>query len=204
MMTIIDYGVGNVLAFMNVYKRLNVPVAVARTSEDLRGASKVILPGVGSFDHAMARFNQSGMRPAVEDMVLSAQVPVIGVCVGMQMLARGSDEGKTPGLGWLPGGVRAFRSHPDSATLPIPHMGWNDIRPAAGEALFRGLETDPRFYFLHSFYFECDRADDCIASTTYGLDFACAVRSRNVYGVQFHPEKSHHYGAQLLKNFSEL
>ncbi len=204
MIAIVDYGIGNVMAFLNVYKRLNIPATVARTTSDLQAASKIILPGVGSFDHAMDRFQQSGMRETVEELVMAQKVPVLGVCVGMQMLARESDEGRVPGLGWLAAHVRSFRTHQASAALPIPHMGWNDILPAPGTRLFQGLDANPRFYFLHSFFFECDDRGDRIASTTYGFEFSSAVQRENVYGVQFHPEKSHHYGAQLLKNFSEL
>lgn len=204
MITIIDYGLGNIQAFVNVYKRLHIPVTIASTEEDLRSATKLILPGVGAFDHAMERLNASGMRTMLDELVLVRKVPVIGICVGMQMLADSSEEGSLPGLGWVSGRVRHFGSVPGLTKLPLPHMGWNDIESLPGHPLFRGLESEARFYFLHSFYFECAQNVSEAARTEYGLSFSCAVSVGNIYGVQFHPEKSHHFGVELLRNFAEL
>lgn len=204
MIHVVDYGLGNVQAFVTLYKRLGFEATSAKTAVDLVGANKIILPGVGAFDHAIELLNQSGMRPSLETLVLQDQVPVLGICVGMQILASSSDEGRLPGLGWVLGKVRAFRTKEQSASLPLPHMGWNDVQPRPGAPLFAGLESDARFYFLHSYYFECDDSSHVAATASYGLDFNCAVSAGNVYGVQFHPEKSHHFGAQLLKNFAEL
>lgn len=204
MIHIVDYGLGNIQAFVNMYKRLGFDVCRATNAAELSGATKLVLPGVGAFDHAMSLLDASGMRPALDDLVLNQHTPVLGICVGMQILANGSDEGKLHGLGWIPGSVRAFKSDVRCANLALPHMGWNDVQPMAGSKLFAGLETDARFYFLHSFFFECKNSENSIATAAYGLDFSCAVSAKNVYGVQFHPEKSHHYGAQLLKNFAEL
>lgn len=204
MISIVDYGLGNIGAFSNMYKRMNIETQVAKRPDELRSATKVILPGVGAFDHAMDRLRASGMRETLDELVLDRRVPVLGICVGMQILAEGSDEGHLPGLGWIRGRVRAFESVPEARGLPLPHMGWNDVRPAADSRLFDGLENEARFYFLHSYFFECEQADCAAATTQYGIDFSCAVHSGNVHGVQFHPEKSHHYGAQLLKNFAEL
>jgi len=204
MITIIDYGLGNILAFSNTYKRLNVEVKVARKAGDLEGATKLILPGVGAFDHAMDLFQRSGMRERTEELVLGKKVPVLGICVGMQILASASDEGTSPGLGWIQGTVKKF----DVTRLPhsthLPHMGWNDVAPLRQAALFNQLQYDARFYFLHSYYFRCADQGDALAQAKYGDYFTCAVNHENVYGVQFHPEKSHHYGAQLLKNFADL
>jgi glutamine amidotransferase len=204
MIAIIDYGLGNVLAFVNVYKRLNIPVTVARSPDDLSHATKLILPGVGSFDHAIAQLDQSGMRDTVERLVLDQSMPVLGICVGMQMLASSSDEGILPGLSWIAGKVKKF----DVAKVPrgtcLPHMGWNDVKPVEDGGLFTGMDLDACFYFLHSYYFECQQQADVLAITDYGGPFSCAVRRDNVYGVQFHPEKSHHFGTKLLKNFAEL
>ncbi|WP_114652005.1 imidazole glycerol phosphate synthase subunit HisH [Polynucleobacter necessarius] len=204
MIHVVDYGLGNVQAFLTLYKRLGFEATRAKTADDLTGASKIILPGVGAFDHAIELLDQSGMRPTLETLVLQDKVPVLGICVGMQLLASVSNEGYLPGLGWLPGKVRAFRSDERSASLPLPHMGWNDVQPKPGSPLFAGFESDARFYFLHSYYFECDEPSHVAATASYGLAFSCAVSAGNVYGVQFHPEKSHHFGAQLLKNFAEL
>lgn len=204
MITIIDYGLGNIQAFVNMFKRLNFDVRRASNASELEGATKLILPGVGAFDHAMALLNASGMRPALDDLVLKHYVPVLGICVGMQILADSSDEGSLPGLGWIPGRVRAFRGSEHSANLPLPHMGWNDVKPQTESLLFAGLESESRFYFLHSYFFVCKDAKHLAANTNYGLDFGSAVSCDNVHGVQFHPEKSHHFGARLLKNFAEL
>ncbi len=204
MIHIVDYGLGNIQAFVNMYKRLGFDVCRATNSSELDGATKLVLPGVGAFDHAMSLLDASGMRPVLDDLVLKQHIPVLGICVGMQILANGSDEGSLPGLGWIPGSVRAFKTDTRCANLALPHMGWNDVQPTLDSRLFAGLESDARFYFLHSFYFECVNAKHTIATASYGMDFSCAVAVDNIFGVQFHPEKSHHYGAQLLKNFAEL
>jgi glutamine amidotransferase len=204
MITIINYGLGNVRAFANLYKRLNIPVAIASRAQDLDGASKLIVPGVGAFDHAMELLNGSGMREALDDMVLRKAVPVLGVCVGMQILAGSSEEGRLAGLGWIEGRVRRFDEKALRQPPRLPHMGWNDVVPKGGSGLFSGLERDSRFYFLHSYYFDCASNDNVLATSEYGIAFGCAVRSNNIYGVQFHPEKSHDYGVRLLKNFAEL
>lgn len=202
MIVIIDYGLGNVLAFANVYKKLNIQARVARSVADLAGATRVILPGVGAFDHAMECLDQSGMREALTDLVIHQGVPVLGICVGMQILANFSDEGQLPGLGWVPGRVRKFDVATLSQKTRLPHMGWNDVRPVRPDGLFAGLENDARFYFLHSYYFVCEQNDEVLATTDYGPSFSSAVSLGNVYGVQFHPEKSHHFGTRLLQNFA--
>lgn len=204
MIRIVDFGVGNIQAFLNIFKRLGIEATRARNAEELDGATRLVLPGVGSFDHAMTLLNQSGMRPLLDEMVLAQQVPVIGICVGMQMLARNSDEGVLPGLNWVPGRVRAFATTPASKDLPMPHMGWNDIKVRPGHKLFVDFEPEPRFYFLHSYFFDAEDKSDVVATAEYGLDFDCIVSKGHIHGVQCHPEKSHHFGAQLLKNFAEL
>jgi glutamine amidotransferase len=204
MITIVDYGLGNIRAFLNIYRRLNIEAKTATNAEELGGASKVILPGVGSFDHAMEQLGRSGMREALDDLVLCQHIPVLGVCVGMQMLGRTSDEGSLPGLGWIDGRVKTLESLMSVERLPVPHMGWNDVSPSVSHKLFNQLDSDARFYFLHSYYFQCDREEDAIAMASYGTDFPCAVNRANIFGVQFHPEKSHQYGARLLKNFGEM
>ena len=203
MITIIDYGVGNVQAIANIYKRLNVPVTMARDAQAVRDATKVVLPGVGAFDWAMTRLNDSGMRETLDARVASGQCDVVGICVGMQMLAERSDEGRLQGLGWVPGEVKRFDESRFIMRTHLPHMGWNDVAPQPGESLFRGMEQEARFYFLHSYYFEPRDASDVISSTDYGGTFTCGVRRGRVAGVQFHPEKSHQWGITLLKNFAE-
>jgi imidazole glycerol-phosphate synthase subunit HisH len=201
---IIDYGLGNVRAFANVYKNLNIPAINVKQAAELKYVSKVILPGVGSFDYAMQRLEKSGMRELLDEMVLELHVPVLGICVGMQMLAHSSEEGNLPGLGWIDGEVRRFNTSSGEPTMRVPHMGWNDIRPVKSNGLLHGLDLNARLYFLHSYYFDCHKTEDIIAVTDYNGEFACVVNSGNVYGVQFHPEKSHSCGIRILENFANL
>jgi imidazole glycerol-phosphate synthase subunit HisH len=205
MIAIVDYGLGNILAFVNLYKRMGVDIVVARTAAELAPATRIVLPGVGAFDHAMDLLDQSGMRDTLDDLVLNRKTPVIGVCVGMQILVGRSDEGTRPGLGWIAGEVKSLRAAQPAvnARLPMPHMGWNDVRPMAGNPVFAGLERDARFYFLHSFFVSCADPGDVGAVCDYGIELTCAVRKGHIHGVQFHPEKSHHFGMRLLKNFAE-
>lgn len=204
MITIIDYGLGNISAFLNVYRRSNIEARTAKSAAELEGSTRLILPGVGHFDHAMELLQASGMRSALDQLVLEHKIPVMGICVGMQMLADSSDEGTRPGLGWVDGRVRSFSNWEPAAALPMPHMGWNDVQPVAESPLFDGLKENARFYFLHSFFFECARNEDVLAVAKYGSEFGCAVHSDNIFGVQFHPEKSHHFGTRLLQNFAVL
>ena len=204
MIAIIDYGVGNIRAFINIYKKLDIPIIAAKKEEDLKFADKLILPGVGAFDHAMEQLKQSGMKESLDELVLKNKIPVIGVCVGMQMLANSSEEGKLPGLGWIDGSVKKFDGSTIQYSTHLPHMGWNDIQPIKENKILTGLENDAKFYFLHSYYFHCNQQEDAIATTDYGIEFSCAINKENIYGVQFHPEKSHRYGIQLLENFSKI
>jgi glutamine amidotransferase len=204
MITIIDYGVGNINAFVNVYKRLNVPTKIAKTAADLEGAQKLILPGVGHFDHAMTELMNSGMHEKLEELVMIKKVPIIGICVGMQMMGNSSDEGKLEGLKWIDASIKKFDETKIKQVTRLPHMGWNDVQPVVSNPLFEGLEKEALFYFLHSYYFECNNKADILAFSDYGSKFTCAAHHENVYGIQFHPEKSHHYGEALLHNFAKL
>ncbi|WP_276359546.1 imidazole glycerol phosphate synthase subunit HisH [Daejeonella sp. H1SJ63] len=204
MIVIIDYGVGNIRAFTNIYKQLDIPIKIVQKVEELQGVSKIILPGVGAFDYAMERLEKSGMRRRLDELALIDKVPILGICVGMQMLARSSEEGVLSGLGWLDGVVKKFDTSTIKQTTQLPHMGWNDVYSTKGSSLFEGLQDGARFYFLHSYYFECDNPEDSIATAQYGVDFTCAVNHENIYGIQCHPEKSHSYGIQVLRNFAEL
>ena len=204
MITIVDYGLGNVQAIANIYTRLNIPVRAARSRADLDDAKKIVLPGVGAFDWAMARLNDSGMRERLDQLVMEERSDVIGICVGMQMLAGRSDEGGLPGLGWIDADVRIFDEKLFTGRTHLPHMGWNDVTPRSADGLFEGLGSGARFYFLHSYYFAPGHDKDALATTDYNGPFVSSVRCGNVYGVQFHPEKSHQWGIRLLKNFAEL
>lgn len=204
MITIVNYGLGNIQAFVNIYKRLNIPVAEADTTNDLARAEKIILPGVGAFDWAMTRLNSSGMRACLDDLVIGEKRPVLGVCVGMQIMAQASEEGELPGLGWIDAEVRRFDEKGFTQKTHLPHMGWNNVEIKRKSGLFQGLETGARFYFLHSYYFVPTSTEIVLAETDYCGAFASAVCSGNAFGTQFHPEKSHQWGIQLLKNFAEM
>ena len=204
MITLIDYGVGNIFAFQNVYKRLDIPTKIARINEDLSDAKKLILPGVGAFDYAMGQLNASGMREKLDELVLEKKVPIIGICVGMQMMGNRSDEGKLEGLKWIDAEILKFDESLIQQRTKLPHMGWNDVAPIVNHPIFIGLEKEAIFYFLHSFYFKCNNPTDSIAVSHYGLSFSSAVNKDNIYGIQFHPEKSHQYGEKLLHNFAKL
>jgi len=204
MIVIIDYGLGNINAFANIYKSLNIPVKIAKSSNDFTDASKLILPGVGSFDSAMQSLERSAMRGSIDELVLSKKIPVLGICVGMQILALSSEEGHCAGLGWIKGRVKKFNRAEMGMSYPLPHMGWNTVKAGKDSGLFKDYEADERFYFLHSYYLECGVRDNILGTTGYGTEFCCVVNSSNIYGVQFHPEKSHRSGIKLLKNFAEL
>ena len=204
MISLIDYGVGNINAFLNIFKQLGITAGKASSADDMKRASKLILPGVGAFDDAMQRLNNSGMLDALQEAVMVNKTPVIGICVGMQMLAERSDEGVMPGLGWIKGEVKRFDPATISHITKFPHMGWNDVNPVRDSPLFAGLETHARFYFLHSYYYQCDDPADVLATSEYGVRFASAINHKHIYGIQCHPEKSHHFGIQLLQNFANL
>tara|TARA_B100000965_G_scaffold24911_2_gene18733 strand:+ start:10242 stop:10856 length:615 start_codon:yes stop_codon:yes gene_type:complete len=201
MISIINYGLGNVTAFKNIYKRLNIDCKIVSDNNDLKKASKIVLPGVGAFDWAMDKLNESGMRETLDKLVLEKEVPIIGICVGMQMMAKSSEEGVRDGLGWIDARVKKFTI---DKNIVLPHMGWNDIELANKCLLFQDLELNSRFYFLHSYYFKENNVSDVVTKTTYGSSFTSSVKKNNIYGIQFHPEKSHHWGEKLLKNFSNI
>ena len=203
MITLVDYGLGNIKAFANVYKRLNISACYASTPEQLQQATKIILPGVGAFDHAMHMLNTSGLREMLDNLVLEKKVPVIGICVGMQMMANDSEEGTSAGLGWINGTVKRFHYPNEDAVKkhPLPHMGWNNILPVRASGLVANLDDYKRFYFLHSYYFECTHSADVVATADYGFEYACIVNHDNVYGIQCHPEKSQVNGERLLEAF---
>ncbi len=203
MIVVIDYGAGNIGSVMNMLKRLSIPAMRGKTPDDLRQAHGLILPGVGAFDYCMSSFNQSGLRTTAEEMVLQGTTPVLGICVGLQMLFRGSEEGREAGLNWIDGDVVRFDPGKMDADLKIPHMGWNYVSARENCAVLKGIER-PRFYFVHSYHAVCDQQADISATAQYGYEFCCAIRRGHIHGTQFHPEKSHRYGMGMLRNFASI
>lgn len=204
MITIVNYGSGNIQAILNIYKQLNIDCLVANTPEELSGATKLVLPGVGAFDETMEQLISSGFKKQLDVLVLEDKTPIMGICVGMQILAKKSEEGQLDGLGYIDGEVKKF----DTTTLTqkphLPHMGWNSIEPTKTHKIFENIDFKKGFYFLHTYYFSCNSIEDRLSSTDYGGKYASAVNHGNVFGMQFHPEKSHSNGIKLFENFAKL
>ncbi|KEI35420.1 imidazole glycerol phosphate synthase amidotransferase subunit [Francisella sp. W12-1067] len=203
MIGILNYGVGNVRAFANIYKYFDVPFKIVESKGHFNNLSKIILPGVGSFDHAMKCLNDSGMRDELEKCVLEKEIPILGICVGMQMLADSSEEGSLSGLGFIPGTVRKLTQANDFKLI-LPHMGWNELHIKTYHPLFKDIKDISRFYYLHSYYFDPVGNENIIATAKYGIDFTCVISKDNIHGIQCHPEKSHMNGMIFLKNFGDL
>lgn len=201
MLCIVNYGSGNIAAIANICERERIPYAIVSEPHDLVQGSHYLLPGVGSFDPTIEALQHSGLLAALEDQVFGAGKHIMGICVGMHLLANSSDEGERPGLGWIPGHVRKIDSRALSHPPHLPHMGWNDIQPRKHEALLEGVDPQVGFYFLHSYFFDATEPDDVVATVRYGADLPCIVKKGRVVGAQFHPEKSHSNGIRFLKNF---
>lgn len=202
MICIIDYGVGNLTSIQNMLKKGGSAATISGKPEDVQAASKLILPGMGHFDNCMLRLNQSGLKELIIKRVFEDKAPILGICVGLQMLMRSSEEGTQTGLDWIGGETIRFRQEKLTAGQKIPNMGWLEIRVQKESRLLEGME-DSRFYFAHSYHVVPDNTSDILAVANYGYDYAVALEHENIAGVQFHPEKSHRFGLQLLKNFAE-
>lgn len=200
---LVDLGLGNLGSVTNMLTRAGAQVQRVSEPAALAGASKVILPGVGSFDAMVQKLDAAGFRQPLLEHVQQGK-HLLGICLGMQLLSDGSDEGKLAGLGLIPGRVRRFCFEGILAHLKVPHMGWNRVKLVHEHPLGQGLEDEARFYFVHSYYFDCESEDDVLFRTSYGHDFASGVQHGKVMGVQFHPEKSHRFGLRLIQNFVEL
>ena len=204
MIVIIDYKMGNLGSILNMLKKIGAPAMASSLPEDILQADKLILPGVGAFDNGMTNLKESGLLSVLNEKVLAKKTPILGICLGMQLLTRRSAEGGLEGLGWIEADTVRFRFGKEESTLKVPHMGWNTVRFKPGSILSSGLENEARFYFVHSFHVVCDREENVAGKTFYGYEFSSAIQNGNIMGVQFHPEKSHKYGLRLLKNFVEM
>jgi len=200
MLVIIDYGVGNLASIRNMLKKIGVESTISSDKEIIMKADKLILPGVGAFDTCAEKLQQSGLLEVLHEKVIGQKTPVLGVCVGMQLLTDGSEEGRLPGLGWINGKIIKFRKENLPPTLKIPHMGWSDVELCKPSRLFENMEN-PRFYFVHSYHAELSNKADALISAEYGYPFTAGIEHENILGVQFHPEKSHKFGMKLFENF---
>jgi glutamine amidotransferase len=201
---IVDYDMGNVGSIANMIKKLGQKALITSEQTAIQQADKLILPGVGAFDTGMQNLDNLGLLPVLNKKVLHQKVPVLGICLGMQLLTQKSEEGKLPGLGWIEAETVKFNFEQQEKKLRIPHMGWNTIQIKREHSLFSGLNNESRFYFVHSYYVKCRHQADILTETEYGFAFTSAFQYENVFGVQFHPEKSHKFGMQLYRNFLNL
>jgi imidazole glycerol-phosphate synthase subunit HisH len=203
MIAIVDYGMGNLGSIANMLRFIGAPSIITSRPDEILGADRLILPGVGHFAAGMRALEERGLVPVLQEKVIGRGAPVLGICLGMQLLTRESEEGHVPGLGWIDGRTVRFRFGGGDARTRVPHMGWNAVRVLRGSALFpEGPATEARFYFVHSYYVECREPGAVLATTRYGEDFVSAVEKGNVMGAQFHPEKSHRFGMALLRGFA--
>ena len=198
-----NLGIGNFASVLRMVQKVGGSARLVGTPAELAGAEKVILAGVGAFDTGMQSIRVGGWTDALSDVALARKRPVLGICLGMQLMCSGSEEGRLPGLGWMDAKVRRF-APPAGSGLKVPHMGWSPVRVVRDNALIDRTSEEQRFYFVHSYYIECRRPDDAVAVANYGHDFTAVFSRGNMYGVQFHPEKSHRFGMGLMKHFVEL
>lgn len=205
MITIIDYGMGNLGSIQNMLKKVGAAAIISSSIDDIEQADKLILPGVGAFGHGMQQIEQRGLLPVLNEKVLGQKTPILGICLGMQLLTEHSEEGDVEGLGWIKGETVRFRLNGEHPGLKVPHMGWNEVTIHTDNTLFKDVQDeDTGFYFVHSYHVVCAQEEDVLATTHHGYDFVSAVQRGHIMGTQFHPEKSHKYGMRLLKNFAEM
>lgn len=204
MIGIIEYGAGNVKAIERIYKNLNIPTKIISKESDFKNITKIILPGVGAYDKVMSKLMESGLLIELNNQVLLKKTPILGICVGMQIMGKSSEEGKLKGLNWINGVVKKFDIKKINHKPHLPHMGWNSINNVNNSSLFDGVDNEFGFYFVHSYYFEPDEKENILSTTEYSEEFVSGIFKENIYGTQFHPEKSHSNGITLLKNFYNL
>ncbi|MFC1749419.1 imidazole glycerol phosphate synthase subunit HisH [Pseudomonadota bacterium] len=203
MISIVGYGVGNVGSIVNMLKRIGHSSYVATSPDELEGAKKVILPGVGSFDSGMNKLISGGWKEILDQKALQEKVPILGVCLGMQLFTKGSDEGDAPGFGWVDAETKAFDKSLMATGERVPHMGWNVVESEKESPLFDGLTDEQRFYFVHSYHVVCNNPADTLTTTCHGYKFTSSFEHNNIIGVQFHPEKSHKFGMEFFRRFAE-
>ena len=184
-----------------MFKKIGVEAKLTQSINDVIDAKKLLLPGVGSFDYGMKMLNDTGYVEAINQKVLTEKISILGICLGMQLMTKRSDEGSLNGLGWFDAETVKFDL--DTTIFKVPHMGWNEVKVEKPNKLFEDMYDEPRFYFVHSYHIKCNKKEDVLLTTKYGYDFVCGIRKDNIYGAQFHPEKSHKYGMKLLKNFAD-
>ncbi len=201
MITIVNYGMGNLGSVQNMLKRIDVRSQITADPEVINKAEKILLPGVGAFDAAISRIDELGLREVLVNKATKDKTPFLGICLGMQLLTRGSEEGVLNGLNLVPADTKRF---PVRSGLKVPHMGWNFVKQVTPSQLTEGFDDSFRFYFVHSYRVICDSESNCILKTSYGDDFHSAIQNDNVFGTQFHPEKSHKFGFKVLSNFSKI
>ena len=201
MIAVIDFGMGNIGSIINMLKKIGAESTATSDASEISRAEKIILPGVGSFDKGMQNIMDRNILPVLQTKAFEEKVPVLGICLGMQLLTRSSEEGRLPGLGMVDADTVRFKTDHHNAKLKIPHMGWNHVTICKPSPLTRNLGDEPRYYFVHSYHVVCDNPSDTILKTSYGIEFTSAFQKDNIAGVQFHPEKSHTFGIRLLSNF---
>ena len=205
MITIVDYGMGNLGSVKNMFKFIGVKSTIESDPDKIKSASKILLPGVGSFDTAMEKINKNNLKEVLDEKALKERVPVLGICLGMQLLTKSSDEGSLDGLGWIPAKTISFKDRV-SKKYRVPHMGWNVVNKSNESLLTQGFDEfdETRFYFVHSYFVQVEDEKNSILKTDYGINFDSAIQKDNIYGAQFHPEKSHKFGMKLFKNFVKI
>jgi imidazole glycerol-phosphate synthase subunit HisH len=204
MIVIVNYGMGNLCSIQNMLKKIGASSVVSSERSAIEKADKLILPGVGAFDHAMKNLAALDIVGILNKKVINDKVPILGICLGIQLFTKRSDEGVLPGLGWIDAETIAFSKSIDTRDFKIPHMGWNTVSIQKYHPIFKDENAELRFYFVHSYFLKCNDKSDVLTNTRYGIEFASAIQKNNIIGVQFHPEKSHNFGMNLLYCFSKL
>jgi len=201
---VVDYEIGNIGSIINMVKKVGGHAVCSSDKDEIKDADKLILAGVGSFDTGVINLENKNLIPLLEEKVLDDKIPILGICLGMQLMTKGSEEGNLPGLGWIDAQTVRFNFKLKNQKYKIPHMGWNGAKIVREGSLFKDMYPDARFYFVHSYYVDCKHKEDIVAITNYGFDFVSSFQKNNIMGTQFHPEKSHKYGLKLIKNFVEM